>query len=184
MSVLKRDIQILLLMPSQHKINRKLFCFKYYVYFSLAFAPQNIFFSFRNLMILAHQACSRDNPYSYQFLRKNSVHQLHSIPYLLNIYLLSGALHLSFMNFILPPCILSRPFCKSVKVILNSQPFLLCTVILSSQLPAICMASKAVSPFHHSSCLLLSMYLYEKNKWEKCNFCVSDVGLCVRNRMR
>lgn len=124
MSVLKCDIQILLLMSSQHEINRFYF-FLSYVYFSLAFAPQNKFyFFFRNLMLVTHQTCSRDDPYSYQFLIKISVHQLHSIPYSLNIYLLSSALHLSFMNFILPPCILFQTILQICQGHFESSAFL------------------------------------------------------------
>lgn len=82
------------------------------------------------------------------------------------------------------PVLFSRPFCKSIKVILNSQPFLQCAVVLPSYLPAICMASKDISPFPHFLCVLASMYQYKIRKWEECNFCVSDVGLCVRSRMR
>lgn len=109
--------------------------------------------------------------------------KLHSILYLLNIYLLRSALHLSFLNFILPPCIL---FLTVLQICQGHFEFSACLAMCcgSSCLPAVCRVSKDISPFHHSLCVLVSTYLYERRKWEERNFRVSDVGLCVRSRMR
>lgn len=64
------------------------------------------------------------------------------------------------------PVFFSRPFCKSPKVILNSQPFLQCAVVLSSFLPSFLPFAWPERIFLHSIDLCVCWYPHTCKKKE------------------
>lgn len=71
------------------------------------------------------------------------------------------------MNFILPFYLyFSRQFCRSIKVILNSKPFLWWACV-SSQPQTICKVSKHIS-ITQCVCVCACLDLWERRKWEEC----------------
>lgn len=78
-----------------------------------------------------------------------------------------STLHASFLNFILPFYLyFSRQFCRSIKVILNSKPFLWWACV-SSQPQTICKVSKHIS-ITQCVCVCACLDLWERRKWEEC----------------